>query len=539
MEGGTQPTGLSAMESSVDLMDFHTNADISHQFCSRSDEQLAESNLRDSSSQLSSPNTSTFVFAHANAPPPQSSSQSSSSVRSPPAVVTNAAATTTPTPRLRKYFREAKGPYIVIIREKSVKLRPVSFSKYINETYNSTEVIKSSPGKMKIVLQSLQQANALAADATFDGYTVSIPADRVEIEGAINANDLFDLENMQFLMDNGTGVFGNHALPPCKIIHAERLFRTVSNASNNRVQEKVLTDTVKLVFEGQILPSFIVVEGLRVRVRPFHSKPMFCDRCQKFGHTNKFCKRQAKCAKCSGGHLTSSCNSRDSAQPSCQFCQSPQQHANSECAFFAEVNASYKERQSIRRQTRLRMAITSANARHEEPNLCVHDAVEFPPLANRFSSLNEDPVSQPAPATESDIVTVNHINSATTSRPSNPYAKKLPVNRPKIRARSASKRRLDSSIKSPPKSNVPPCNVQQIAQPTAAPTTSRQSSLHESASPTAGLKSVIIALARNANISDVWLNLLELVLDPLLQAILPMLPALIGALSPLVHGSSR
>lgn len=46
-----------------------------------------------------------------------------------------------------------------------------------------------------------------------------------------------------------------------------------------------------------------------------------CKRCQRFGHTKKFCYREANCVKCAGKHLTEECKLSKTQTPKCANCQ--------------------------------------------------------------------------------------------------------------------------------------------------------------------------------------------------------------------------
>lgn len=46
-----------------------------------------------------------------------------------------------------------------------------------------------------------------------------------------------------------------------------------------------------------------------------------CKRCQRFEHTKAFCKREARCVKCAGSHLTADCTIDRKAPPKCSNCQ--------------------------------------------------------------------------------------------------------------------------------------------------------------------------------------------------------------------------
>lgn len=45
-----------------------------------------------------------------------------------------------------------------------------------------------------------------------------------------------------------------------------------------------------------------------------------CKRCQRFEHTQSFCKREARCVKCAGNHLTINCKLDKKAPPKCFNC---------------------------------------------------------------------------------------------------------------------------------------------------------------------------------------------------------------------------
>lgn len=435
--------------------------------------------------------------------------------------------------RIRQYNSTSIGPFVVIIRESTLKMRPMYFARYINTTYKSIESIKPSPGKMRVVLRKWQEANAVANDPTFSRYNTNIPADNVEVEGAINVNDLCDLDDMKELIDHGIGIFGNSAIPPCKILYAERITRPNPDPSSGNPPVRILTNTVKLIFTGQILPKFVVIEGLRVRIRPFHGKPMFCDNCQQFGHTNKYCRRSPKCAKCSENHSSSACTAVNPAasHPKCMYCRSAQPHDRNNCDYFCEVTEGYRKKQANRRKTRYQQAIaTSTNGTaplSTQNSLRTDDDSQFPVLENQYEHLPIEELQQPSSQNAVVSETISPASSH-ASRPTNPYAKVLrSTPRPIARARSASKRRKMDHIEYP----------QGSMRPTAQPATSLRPAKHTipktvttSQSTTSSLITAIIAFARQANIPIVWLNLLESILEPLLQALLPQLPSLLIAL---------
>lgn len=64
------------------------------------------------------------------------------------------------------------------------------------------------------------------------------------------------------------------------------------------------------------------LQHMRVKIEALRSNKSIpqCKRCQRFGHTQKFCQRQAKCVKCAGNHMTAECKIKDNSQPKCVNC---------------------------------------------------------------------------------------------------------------------------------------------------------------------------------------------------------------------------
>lgn len=414
--------------------------------------------------------------------------------------------------RIRLYTRNSTGPYSVIIREISIKMTPIRFASYINQTYKSVKAIKRSPGKLSVALNDLSEANALVKDNFFKDFEIYIPADRVEVEGAFDYEELSDLNDMNVLITNGSGAFNNNSLVPVGIVHAERISKVNPEYP---LTQRYYTNTVKVIFEGQILPNFIQIEGLRIRVRPFHKKPMFCDNCQKFKHTAKYCRSAPKCARCEGNHVTTKCNSIIADNSVCTFCLLSPMHDKKECSFFKEAEEGFNAMQAARRKSRFKYALSTVNrnSQHAEQNSvpAINDNSEFPTLNNRFNELAQDEQHD-----ETDPPT------SETPKPKNPYSKvlKAAVNKEQF-SRKATKRprsTLPKSAASSAQGSSQPTNVSRSVSQTRCTNNSTIQAL----------KTAILALARQANISESFMCIIEVVIEPLLQAILPQHPALSG-----------
>lgn len=80
------------------------------------------------------------------------------------------------------------------------------------------------------------------------------------------------------------------------VVGASRLNRRVPN--EDKGFKYVPSTTIKLMFEGQILPSYIYLFHVRGEIEPYMQPVIQCFKCLRFGHVNSKCKSDAKCKLC-------------------------------------------------------------------------------------------------------------------------------------------------------------------------------------------------------------------------------------------------
>ena len=71
---------------------------------------------------------------------------------------------------------------------------------------------------------------------------------------------------------------------------------------DQNTKTKVPTGAVRIEIEGDLLPSHIIIYGLRIKLNKIIPRVRICTLCQRFGHSNYNCKKpnqQQKCKKCS------------------------------------------------------------------------------------------------------------------------------------------------------------------------------------------------------------------------------------------------
>lgn len=480
------------------------------------------------------------------------------------------------TVRVRQYHDSCvMNVYTVFVRERvgegRVKIAPVKIATYINAKYKSVKLIKHNHDRIRVVFTERADANALCHDEFFRFYVVSIPADLVEIVGAISYSDLCDINDVAEIKRLGKGRFSNPLLPPCAILDAQLLTRK-SSPSNTPTS----SDTIKVTFAGRVLPKYVLFEGLIVHVRQFFQKPMFCDRCQLFGHTDKFCKRNPKCAHCAGAHMTTECSDSRAQSTLCCYCLTSHDGGRTNCSYFQEVTDSYRQKQNNQRKSRLSQAVSAVRAHvHQQlpqtqQQQCLQqqhqqqqhptqrqqskqmfpgnlsNSAEFPAIHNRYETL----------ATQDEPLPNCSRNAATTAPsvpppakpfpppPNNIYARHRTTTRSEQIQRSASKRRRDNSIVSsamPNKTNHSHTSSQSHPSPqyqlptwpsNPIATGSRQTKPTEIRSFAASIKALILAKVHDAGLSPIMASIIEAVVDPLLDAVIPLIPDLISCFVP-------
>lgn len=85
---------------------------------------------------------------------------------------------------------------------------------------------------------------------------------------------------------------------------------------------------IKLIFEGDNLPSHVKVGYVRHPVRPYVPRPLQCRKCQKIGHVSAVCANRMTCPRCGGDHDESTCNGSDLK---CTNCDGPHKATSKEC----------------------------------------------------------------------------------------------------------------------------------------------------------------------------------------------------------------
>ena len=124
------------------------------------------------------------------------------------------------------------------------------------------------------------------------------------------------------------------------IIEVTRLYK-FRNTSSGR---KEPAQTLKIDFEGKVLPTKVYIGSISFSVTPYNLPPLRCFKCQKLGHMANGCTRAQICNICSGNHRMQDCDSR--ADPRCANCHGAHVASSPICIY----NKKALERETLRRK---------------------------------------------------------------------------------------------------------------------------------------------------------------------------------------------
>ncbi|CAN7987843.1 unnamed protein product, partial [Ixodes pacificus] len=77
------------------------------------------------------------------------------------------------------------------------------------------------------------------------------------------------------------------------------------------------SSAVRVPFAGKDLPHYVHMGYARHPVTLYVARPLQCFRCNRIGHVAAACQKEQTCAKCSGGHESTACDSETSRCINC------------------------------------------------------------------------------------------------------------------------------------------------------------------------------------------------------------------------------
>lgn len=221
-------------------------------------------------------------------------------------------------------YDEDTGLGNVVISETKTKminqpLHPMVFGKFIFQTMNKYNhailgISQINRFKIRIQFQTSSDANAfvkdpILRDSCYVGYIPLFFTTKVGVvRNYPQELDVIDFLESQFCRS------------PCKILKAERMnrFSTLTGGSPTLTP----TNSVKITFGSQKLPSYIDVHSVRCEVLPYIPRPQVCKKCWRFNHNIRNCRSNLPRCKACGqldSHELDSCPMKD--DPVCLNCK--------------------------------------------------------------------------------------------------------------------------------------------------------------------------------------------------------------------------
>lgn len=285
----------------------------------------------------------------------------------------------------KQYYKSNIGPFFVYARplEKNKKFDSIKINKYIFNKYKNITVTPVNTRKLKITAQNAEVANNLIADVTlFELCDVYVPLTKIETQGY--ATLTYDIADLKEICSAGYGKCDK--LPTeINLINAESCY--------NKAADGTLTpnNNVLLTFEGNILPDYLIIYGLRIKIRPKRIKMFNCDNCLRIGHSSKFCYSKAKCSGCGGDHNEKECpgsTSKSTAIELCKICKKDiklKAHETCKKVIYASNRATQKQllNQKLSYANVLASLAEQSDADVPTTNELQEDSSTFPTLNNR------------------------------------------------------------------------------------------------------------------------------------------------------------
>ncbi|XP_066590801.1 uncharacterized protein MAL13P1.304-like [Prorops nasuta] len=205
---------------------------------------------------------------------------------------------------VNRYEPVHTGPFIVNIISEDIdnnigNLHLMKISKTIKEICSSNfSLSKANKFTIKLKFEKYTEANKLIeiqSKISNKKWILYIPNYAISREGVVKhvLNDL-SIEDILFNLNSNP-----------KNVKAIKLDKLTRWDVNNRVP--IPTNSVKINFMSNQLPTFIYLFNVKLRVKPFTERIKKCVSCQRFGHSQFQCRGHSRCSNCAGDHSSDLC----------------------------------------------------------------------------------------------------------------------------------------------------------------------------------------------------------------------------------------
>lgn len=120
----------------------------------------------------------------------------------------------------------------------------------------------------------------------------------------------------------------HYSCNPDKIVAflEEKNYKIISADNKKTWKDKQPLNMFMLTFDNseniEKIYKITNILGSKVEILPLRSNRLIpqCKNCQGFGHTQRYCSKEAKCVKCAGKHSTKNCTKTKEQKPKCVNC---------------------------------------------------------------------------------------------------------------------------------------------------------------------------------------------------------------------------
>ena len=289
-----------------------------------------------------------------------------------------------------------KKPNVILIKpmNSDVVYDPKKIGELIRNAPFKDHVIDSRPNK-KLGLIAVE----IKEDFDVTGIEEITLVKGIEIECTVKKADAIvrygvihplsleaDLEEIKTLITPR----GSNAGSVGKVLAIERLKR---RAGAIRVDSL----SVKITFEGNILPEAISIEWSHYKVSPYVQPPLQCFKCQRMGHVAARCNSQTRCMLCSGNHNRTDCTV-DPAEHKCANCKGEHRANDPICPHYKQA----KEVEVLRSTQKERMNYHQAKKILSQKEV---NPTYDPPRGSYAHILSNTPPIEPVPSTSASLPT--------------------------------------------------------------------------------------------------------------------------------------
>lgn len=156
----------------------------------------------------------------------------------------------------------------------------------------------------------------------------------------------------------------------------------ILEAKNIIKKEKIEKENGEILLEKRGLPLFMLsfdnkesiekiyalksIMNIVVKIEPLRKYPSMilqCKRCQAFGHTKGYCKKDPACVKCAGNHLTKNCTIRNEEKAKCVNCREAHPASYRGC----QIAVMHQQRKNKQLQTQTQKQQRNVRETEKEP----------------------------------------------------------------------------------------------------------------------------------------------------------------------------